>query len=731
MQTNTFKNILVWTIRIGLLIVPFIPLYIAAGLFFPFITGKAFLFRGIVELVFAAWLILIAFYKEFRPKKNNLLCIAIFIAVVTLATVVGINPLRSFWSNFERMEGLVMYIHLFAYFLVLGNVFKKKDWFWMFNAFIASGLIEGCYGVLQKIGKIASPQGGNRIDGTIGNPAYLAAFMMFVAAFCVYLFLKTKNVSGRIYYAASGLFSLLIIYFTATRGPVLGIFIALILAGAGYLFFKKIETENDKKIKKALLWSLVGLVLVAGLIYGFKNVGFIKNNPTLSRLTNLSFSDTTITSRFSIWQMSWKGFLEKPLLGWGPENYVVVFSKYYTPEMWKQEPWFDRSHNIVFDWLINAGILGLLSYLSIFFFASRELYKNYQNKKISFEELILVLGLFVAYFFQNLFVFDNIATYISFFAILAWIYSVSTEEERAVSQKEKPALDINYSPLVIAGVVLLGFFYAYQMNIKPYFANSDLMNALMYDKYPTTALGYYEKAFNENTFLGRDETVGQFVTFAVSAVKDSTLSTDKKQEIVSLAVKELDTAKSQNPLDPRPFMYSSLFYESVGQIDKAIENMQEAVKISPHKQDIVLNLARLYLGQNDFEKALPIIEKTFNEDQTNPNARIDLAAAYILMGDQAKADQLLIEGFGTTTVTDDILLKSYSIVKKYDRMLDIWKELVKQNPKNINFYKGLAGAYLLNGRVDLAIESLRMIVTIDPSRSSEIEQIINQILGSK
>ena len=29
--------------------------------------------------------------------------------------------------------------------------------------------------------------------------------------------------------------------------------------------------------------------------------------------------------------------------------------------MWGQEPWFDRSHNIFFDWLINAGLLGLLA----------------------------------------------------------------------------------------------------------------------------------------------------------------------------------------------------------------------------------------------------------------------------------------------------------------------------------------------------------------------------------
>ncbi|MEK7098158.1 MAG: hypothetical protein AAB906_04895, partial [Patescibacteria group bacterium] len=66
---NNFKNILSWIIKGLLFAVPFIPLiplYIpganisvltGGGLFFPFITGKAFIFRAIVEIVFALWLV--------------------------------------------------------------------------------------------------------------------------------------------------------------------------------------------------------------------------------------------------------------------------------------------------------------------------------------------------------------------------------------------------------------------------------------------------------------------------------------------------------------------------------------------------------------------------------------------------------------------------------------------------------------------------------------------------
>ena len=42
------------------------------------------------------------------------------------------------------------------------------------------------------------------------------------------------------------------------------------------------------------------------------------------------FSEGTIYGRIVIWKIAWQGFLERPLLGWGPENYSIVFSKYYT-----------------------------------------------------------------------------------------------------------------------------------------------------------------------------------------------------------------------------------------------------------------------------------------------------------------------------------------------------------------------------------------------------------------
>ncbi|MEK7463421.1 MAG: O-antigen ligase family protein, partial [Patescibacteria group bacterium] len=273
--------------------------------------------------------------------------------------------------------------------------------------------------------------------------------------------------------------------------------------------------------KRIVFGAIIALMAVVGSLWIFRTSSFIQGNQTLSRLTDLSSSDINIAVRYQIWNMSWQGFKERPILGWGPENQTAVFFKYYQPEMREQQPWFDRSHNIILDWLISAGILGLLSYLSIFVFAIRTLNKNYRGKKIIFEEYILIIGIFVAYFFQNLFLFDNIATYIPFFAILAWIYSVSIQDERAeLSPFGRPLVGRETDKAVAVMVLSVFFFYFYFINVKPYLANKNLFLAIANRNDLAAAFDYFKAADKENTFLGRDEIRAQFADFLRAAARE-------------------------------------------------------------------------------------------------------------------------------------------------------------------------------------------------------------------
>src|SRR3990167_9163107 len=97
----------------GLFLIPFVPFSVSSAFFFPFITTKAFVWRSIVEIIFAAWVLLVLSDASYRPRRSIIFYSVFgFIAVIGLADIFSVAPIKSFWSNFERMEGYITLLHL-------------------------------------------------------------------------------------------------------------------------------------------------------------------------------------------------------------------------------------------------------------------------------------------------------------------------------------------------------------------------------------------------------------------------------------------------------------------------------------------------------------------------------------------------------------------------------------------------------------------------------------------
>ncbi|MDP2909506.1 MAG: O-antigen ligase family protein, partial [bacterium] len=354
---------LVYALKAGLFILPILALIVSGSLFFPFISGKNFFFRIIVEVLFFLWAFVACFDKNYRPRKSPvLMALVATLFFLTLATIFGANPYRSFWSNFERIEGLVGHIHLFAYFLILASTLRKeKDWKWFFASLLGVSFVLTVYGFLQYFRVLSIHQGSIRLDATLGNSTYYAIFMVFHLFIISLFFYWLKNKWVRSGLAVLFALNVLLVFLTQTRGAILGFFGGVLLFAFLMLFFN----FKKKNVRFAALGILAALILMLALFLSLKNTSFVQKNGALSRLASISFTERTVESRFTIWKMAFNGFLERPFLGWGPENFNLVFNKYYEPSLYNQEPWFDRAHNIIFDWLISAGILGFLAYWSI------------------------------------------------------------------------------------------------------------------------------------------------------------------------------------------------------------------------------------------------------------------------------------------------------------------------------------------------------------------------------
>ena len=108
------KDFLKFFVYAGLFAVPFLTLYVENDYFFPFITGKNFWFRILIDGTLIAWLLLALYDSKYRPKFSWIMgSFAALLGVMLVANAQGLHPTSSFWSNFERMDGYVSLVHTF------------------------------------------------------------------------------------------------------------------------------------------------------------------------------------------------------------------------------------------------------------------------------------------------------------------------------------------------------------------------------------------------------------------------------------------------------------------------------------------------------------------------------------------------------------------------------------------------------------------------------------------
>ncbi len=738
---------------IGLLFLSVLtPFIVAETMFFPFITGKNFFFRILTEIAFFLWLSLMLYKPQFRPRFSFIsVALVIFTTIVLIADIFAENPAKAFWSNFERMEGFVTMIHLLAYFIVIGSVFNtKKLWMWFARAYVSSSFLMSLFSSGQlffnssfyknsisgSLGESTAKflgdffvinQGGVRVDGRLGNAAYLAGFLLisfFVALFLVY---KDKIRNWRIFYIIALLLNLFVLYSTATRGAILGLFGGLCATGILILIFEK----KDILIRKISMIAL-GIVIVSGLfVFVAKDSDFVKQNPTLSRLSTISIKSGDAQARFMIWNMAFEGFKERPILGWGQEGFNFVFNKYFDPKMHNREQWFDRTHNIFFDWLISAGIFGLLSYLSllVLIFVYIWKVKGLPESKFGFSisEKAILTGLVLAYAFHNIFVFDNIVSYLMFFSLLAFFHHDRSSEFKKIDYKNEVAVgDIKsfYGPIFLVLFLLTVYF----VNGKAFMASGDLIKALKSQKEGVNKnLDILEKALSHNSFANQ-EIREQMYQMAVT-INSPNINIDGaiKSRSLALAEKELRKQVVETPTDARGYVFLGSLLSFVGNRTDAVNFMETALKLSPKKQVIKLALAENYLKLGDGEKSFTQAREAY---ELAPQFR-DLATNFsifaIYTGKLDEAKKVLIKEYGTEFPLEPRILKAYSDIGYRQKVLDAIRQNITKTPDNTELYILLAQIYLDGGMKQGAIDALRSGIKNVPSFKDQGEQYIKQI----
>ncbi len=605
------SSIIFW----GIALILFVPFIFDGGLYFPFITGKAFYVMALSEIVFFLWAVLAIFYPKYRPTKNSLTAaVAFYFLAYFLATIFGANFQHSFWGKFERMGGFVFLGHLFLFFLVMISFLKTRER-WMKLVFITS-FLGATIGLLNFVNKFFNVTiiAGDKSGLSFGNDSFLATYLLMALFFSLIIFLEKPKEKGKLFFLMNrndyrfvgGLFTLatgLGLFSTGGRAAKISALFGIFLVYLFYLaFYERERTLN--KVGKVIL--VIVLVAVAILIIDLLIPNSIAQN---------ILSIYTTKARSAVWSASWEMFREKPLFGWGPENFEYGFIKHFNPKMFLPEyggeTRFDKAHNVVFDTLIDAGIFGLLAFILIYFLIFRTLWIGYKKRKISFNLAAVLSALFISHFLQNLTVFDTPGTYVLWIFALGFVGFLGGMEECLSDERQQQNFSF-FKFVAVLSLLIITISSFYFFVIQPYRSCA------------TTALAFKEedsqkrvKLYEKTLTLSPISRYSIRESFALSSANLYGDNLIPRSEI-EFVLGELEKTISENPYEVfSAYFYGKIVHETDLKNDfqklvRAERYLEQAIGECPKLQYLYWDLAYIEADMKNFDKAVNFAEKAID-----------------------------------------------------------------------------------------------------------------------
>ena len=759
MTKTTLEKIYFFIIQWGVYLAFFTPLIFFKEFFFPFVVPKSIFFRIVVDIIFIAYVLLAVSNKKYRPRLTPLtIAILSFVLVSVVSSIFGASFAKSFWSVFERMAGLLTLFHLFAFYIVLTSVFQKRsDWE---KLLFASILV----GVFICLFVFTGNQSASRGGGTLGNTSFLSAYLVFDIFFAIIMFF-TKLGPWSIFYGTSLTIFLgtLFLNIEPTRG-VIGAFLGgIILLVLSFIYFLRIKNSGKIFIGALLLSFLV--------IFGVMQTDFAKG--IMSQLDNFSHD-----SRGIVWKIAYDGWKERPLLGWGPENFNIPFGKYFNPELpLSRDVWYDRAHNIVFDTLVATGILGLLSYLSIFAVAVIGLFRLSprvtEKKNLLFP--LCMIALLATYFVQNLWVFDMISTYMTFFLSLAFIDFLMSQRKQEEVAEEKPGF---FSKALGASLILVTLGALYFCNIQPARASMLAVKAI-YDPL-TSSVPEFEKAIALSPmaiFEIPEQISSTVINLAAAGGQDQAML----NKGYKLAEDTMRKNAEQNPQDYRAWLFLGRYYYNRYQfasdpndIVLSEEALQKALVLSPDNQQTYWSLGQIRIFQKRYDEAVALMQKAIDLEPRYAQSHWYMALTQKFMGnydlalqEAQKAEDLgdawksdvndikqvieIYQGLGDTanaislyeiavTLSPSDPLLWMSLADSYAKMgetelaktangkaVSIYESAVQASPSNPLSWAGLAEAYAKVGEREKAKSAAEKLLELKPELKDSVDKFLKEI----
>jgi len=627
------------------------------------------------KLVFALLVVISLMFWGFKIISKEKLSFNHSPLNLPILSFISICLLSLFWSDSVMVsvkEFPLLLAGPFLFFVIINNINDERQINRILNVVVITGSLFGIYGILQYQGIDLSFWRGNvgrqAVFGLFGNVNYFAEYLVAILPLAVSLFFvtpfksnKPKKILLLVGILAMG-GSLLL---TFTRGSYLGFGVSLIFM---FLLFLSCKGKTFIKENKKIFIFILLIVILAGLLFTIPNplnkpgsyISKIKDRSSITVLKN----EFTSGRRMVIWKFTLMMIKDRPLLGSGIGTFKYN-SLRYQAEFFSQGdnrslyPYgiAHEAHNEYLHFWAELGIIGLGIFLWMiiaYFYYGLKLLKKVKNNYRQ-GMLIGMMGIVMAVLVDAIFGFPLHlpAIIVLFWLSLGLTISIALSQNRGEEKEKEMAKETK--------------------NIKD-------------DK-------------NEKKRLTKFKPILFITIIALSIFLCINLS---------------------RPFIARVYWYYGKEEAKAKNLDKALIVFQKSLQYDPYLGEMYYCIGELIMIH---KKDLSLAEEYFKkaEKYTDfPKLPQYLANIYYQKGDYEKAATKLEQAItyqeskATMLPLYRALGTSYLKLRDYEKAEIALINALEIDGNSYNARYSLAGAYLNQGKKDLAILEFKKVVELAP-----------------
>ena len=347
-------------------------------LILPFLDGGTSQIGQLVLLIIPLSLILFFLaHQESRIKIDNLFWLSSIFLFLAFISLFFTASLSLSLLSFLRLLAFYLIFHLSR--AIINSTEKLKMALWpVFFAGVSLSLLS-LYFLLPFAAK---PLGSMNLVYVYHGHNHLAEYLPFVLLPCLSLFLAGKT-KERLIFGILTTFFFLVMALTFSRTTFL--FFPLVV----FLLIRQLEVKNQTGKKLTMVLACLSIILLLVLFYfSWTNFGqqILKSHPENFFAKKL-IKPIVYEGRFNYWQEAWRGFLQRPISGWGWGTFRLVSVRFQ--ELPVTFSWY--THNFYLQTLVEIGLFGFLALMAFLIKALQKAFLVVKKQKDP-----LLIGLFWA-----------------------------------------------------------------------------------------------------------------------------------------------------------------------------------------------------------------------------------------------------------------------------------------------------------------------------------------------